>query len=70
MIPAPESWARVDAPRPPKRPMDVVVTTPDAMVAYRSHYAATMDAYGHALATYPDAVSISVTPAQTREAKP
>lgn len=64
MIPAPESWARVDSPKPAKRPMDVVVTMPGAMVAYRSHYAASMDAYGHALAQYPDADSISVTPAE------
>lgn len=69
MIPAPESWARVDGPKPPRRAMDVVVTTPDAMVAYRCQYAASMDAYGHALAQYPDAISISVKPVP-REVQP
>lgn len=62
MIPAPESWARVDGPRPARRDMDVVVGLPDGQVAYRCAYAASMDAYGHALATYPDADRITVTP--------
>ena len=62
MIPAPESWARVDAPHPPRRLMDVVVGLPHCVVAFRAAYRASMDAYGHALATYPGAERITVTP--------
>lgn len=62
MIPAPASWARVDAPKPTRREMDVVVGLPDCVIAFRAAYRASMDAYGHALATYPDADRITVTP--------
>lgn len=62
MITAPESWARVDAPKPARRQMDVVVDTPEGRVVYRRAFRASMDAYGQALATYPGAVSITVTP--------
>lgn len=69
MIPAPESWAVVDAPRPPRRRMRVVVSLPDARVAFCREYGASMDAYGHALAMYPDADRITVTPVP-REVQP
>ncbi|MFN3303151.1 MAG: hypothetical protein ACK44A_05455 [Roseateles sp.] len=64
MIPAPEAWARVDAPKPPRRAMDVVVELASGeRVAYRRAYRASMDAYGQALQTYPDCNRITVTPA-------
>lgn len=69
MIPAPESWARVDAPKPARRPMDVVVELPDARISYRRAYRASMDAYGQALAEYPDCTAITVTPVE-REVQP
>lgn len=63
MIPAPACWARVDAPKPPRRDMDVVVELASGeRVAYRRAYRASLDAYGQALETYPDASRISVTP--------
>lgn len=62
MIPAPASWAVVDAPPPPRRQMDVIVDVPEGRVAYRARYRASMDAYGHALQAYPGAVRITVTP--------
>lgn len=63
MIPAPESWARVDGPKPARRDMDVVVELPgNASVTYRRAFRASMDAYGQALETYPGAVRITVTP--------
>lgn len=63
MIPAPESWARVDAPRPARREMEVVVDLDGGeRVSYRRAFRASMDAYGQALATYPAATRITVTP--------
>lgn len=65
MIPAPESWARVDAPKPPRRQMDVLVVLDGGeRVSYRRAFRASMDAYGQALQTYPDAVRITVTPVE------
>ncbi|PZR19913.1 MAG: hypothetical protein DI538_30775 [Azospira oryzae] len=62
MISAPASWAQVDGPKPARRDMDVVVGLPDGEVRYCRAYAASMDAYGHALAVYPQATRITVTP--------
>ena len=65
MIPAPESWIRVDAPKPPRRQMDVVVVLTDGKrLSYRRAFRASMDAYGHALETYPEAARITVTPVE------
>lgn len=62
MIPAPQSWQAVDGRKAARRDMDVVIGLPDGTVSFRRAYAASMDAYGHALAEYPSATSITVTP--------
>jgi hypothetical protein len=70
MIPAPAGWARVDAPKPPRRDMDVVVElTSGERVAYRRAFRASFDAYGQALETYPDASRITVTPVPSETAR-
>lgn len=67
MIPAPESWARVDSPKPSRREMEVVVDLESGeRVSYSRAFRASMDAYGQALATYPAATRITVTPVNRR----
>jgi hypothetical protein len=60
LLPAPASWAKVDAPRHPMQVLVRVTLPEDVRTSYCRVYACTMDAYDDAMNCYPDCVRVEV----------